>query len=120
MKHMEDELYEKLVEYEVAEQMLDDIDELDDLLLDEDYNKKKVIEIETKYSIETKFLLGFENNGNLGFEKNYEEPSKQVLENLRTRLYYIAVLKILEEKGIEIQKDFLKKGFDELVVLLEN
>ena len=120
MKHMEDELYEKLVEYEVAEPMLDDIDELDDLLLEEDYNKKKVIEIETKHSIAPKFLLGCENSQNLGFEKNYEDPDKQVLENLRTRLYYIAVLKILEEKGIEIPKDFLKKGFDELVVLLEN
>lgn len=113
-----DNLYERLVEYEVAEPMLDSIDELDDLLLNEDYDKKKVIEIETKYSIETKFLLGFENNENLGFEKNYEEPSKQVLENLRTRLYYIAVLKILEEKGIEIPKDFLKKDFDDLTKLI--
>ncbi len=120
MQSMEDKLYEKLVEYEVAEPMLDDIDEIDDLILENDYNKKKVIEIETKYSIETKFLLGFENLNNLGFEKNYEEPSKQVLENLRTRLYYIAVLKILEEKEIEIPKDFLKKDFDELVMLLEN
>ena len=114
---MEDKLYERLVEYEVAEPMLDDIDEIDDLLLEEDYDKKKVIEIETKYSIETKFLLGFENQGNLGFEKNYEEPNKQVLENLRNRLYYIGVLKILEEKGIEIPKDFLKRGFDELLNL---
>ncbi len=120
MQSMEDKLYEKLVEYEVAEPMLDDIDEIDDLILEEKYNKKKVIEIETKYSIETKFLLGFENSNNLGFEKNYEEPDKQVLENLRTRLYYIAVLKILEEKGIEIPKDFLKKDFDELAMLLEN
>ena len=119
MQSKEDKLYEKLVEYEVAEPMLDDIDEIDDLLLEEGYNKKKVIEIESKYSIETKFLLGFENSNNLGFEKNYEEPSKQVLENLRTRLYYIAVLKILEEKGTEIPKDFLKKDFDELVSLLE-
>lgn len=120
MLNIEDELYEKLVEYEVAEPMLDDIDEIDDLILEEKYNKKKVIEIETKYSIETKFLLGFENSNNLGFEKNYEDPDKQVLENLRTRLYYIAVLKILEEKGIEIPKDFLKKDFDELAMLLEN
>ena len=118
MQNIEDKLYEKLVEYEVAEPMLDDIDEIDDLLLDEDYNKKKVTEIETKYSIETKFLLEFENSNNLGFGKNYEEPSKQVLENLRTRLYYIAVLKILEEKGIEIPKDFLKKDFEELANLI--
>lgn len=120
MLNIEDELYEKLVEYEVAEPMLDDIDEIDDLILEEKYNKKKVIEIETKYSIETKFLLGFENSNNLGFEKNYEDPDRQVLENLRTRLYYIAVLKILEEKGIEVPKDFLKKDFDELAMLLEN
>ena len=120
MQSMEDKLYEKLVEYEVEVPMLDDIDEIDDLILEEKYNKKKVIEIETKYSIETKFLLGFENSNNLGFEKNYEDPDKQVLENLRTRLYYIAVLKILEEKGIEIPKDFLKKDFDELAMLLEN
>lgn len=120
MQNIEDKLYERLVEYEVAEPMLDDIDEIDDLILEEKYNKKKVIEIETKYSIETKFLLGFENSNNLGFEKNYEDPDKQVLENLRTRLYYIAVLKILEEKGIEIPKDFLKKDFDELAMLLEN
>lgn len=120
MQNMEDKLYEKLVEYEVAEPMLDDIDEVDDLLLEEDYNKKKVIEIETKYSIETKFLLGFENSENLGFQKNYEDPDRQVLENLRTRLYYIAVLKILEEKGIEIPKDFLKKDFKMLIELIEN
>lgn len=120
MQSKDDKLYEKLVEYEVAEPMLDDIDEIDDLLLEEEYNKKKVIEIESKYSIETKFLLGFENSNNLGFEKNYEEPDKQVLENLRIRLYYIAVLKILEKKGIEIPKNFLKKDFEELVNLIEN
>ena len=120
MQNIEDKLYERLVEYEIAEPMLDDIDEIDDLILEEKYSKKKVIEIETKYSIETKFLLGFENSNNLGFEKNYEDPDRQVLENLRTRLYYIAVLKILEEKGIEIPKDFLKKDFDELVMLVGN
>lgn len=120
MLNIEDELYEKLVEYEEAEEMLDYIDELDDLLLDGNYDKKKVIEIETKFSIETKFLLGFENSENLGFQKNYSDPDKQVLENLKVRLYYIAVLKILEEKGIEVPKDFLKKGFDELLMLIEN
>lgn len=120
MQNSIDRLYEKLVEYEVAEEMLDYIDELDDLILENDYNKKKVIEIETKYSIETKFLLGFENSEKLGFDKNYEDPDLQVLVNLRDRLYLIAVLKILEEKGKEIPKDLLKKNFDELVELIEN
>ena len=120
MQNSIDKLYEKLVEYEEAEEILDYIDELDDLLLDGNYNKKKVIEIETKFSIETKFLLGFENSENLGFQKNYDDPDKQVLENLKVRLYYIAVLKIIEEKGIEVPKDFLKKGFDELLMLIEN
>ena len=115
-----EKLYEALVEYEVAEEVLDYIDELDDLLADENYSKNKVIEIETKYSIETKFLLGFENSENLGFEKNYEDPDKQVLENLRNRLYYIAVLKVLEEKGMEVPKDLIKKEFADLVSLLEN
>lgn len=32
-------LYEKLVEYEVAEPMLDYIDELDDLIEEEEYDK---------------------------------------------------------------------------------
>ena len=116
MQSSMNKLYEKLVEYEVAEEMLDYIDEIDDLLADEDYNKKKVIEIENKYSIETKFLLGFENSENLGFKKNYEDPDKQVLENLRNRLYYIAVLKILEEEGREIPKDFLKNGFEKFAI----
>ena len=113
-------LYEKLVEYEVAEEMLDYIDELDDLIEEEEYDKKKVIEIETKYSIETKFLLGFENLEKVGFDKNYETPSIQVLENLRNRLYYIAVLKILEEKGIKIPKDFASRDFSGLIKLIEN
>lgn len=113
-------LYEKLVEYEVAEEMLDYIDELDDLIEEEQYDKKKVIEIETKYSIETKFLLGFENSERFGFDKNYEAPSMQVLVNLRNRLYYIAVLKILEESGQEIPKGFAKNDFSGLIKLIEN
>ena len=113
-------LYEKLVEYEVAEEMLDYIDELDDLIEEEEYDKKKVIEIETKYSIETKFLLGFENKEKSGFDKNYDEPSMQVLINLRDRLYYIAVLKILEESGQEVPKDFAKRDFSGLIELIEN
>ena len=60
-------LYEKLVEYEVAEEMLDYIDELDDLIEEEQYDKKKVIEIETKYSIETKFLGCSRESPYLGF-----------------------------------------------------
>lgn len=120
MQESIDKLYGALVEYEVAEEMLDYIDELDDLIAESNYNKKKVIEIETKYSIETKFLLGFENSERLGFDKNYEDPDMQVLVNLRDRLYLIAVLKILEEKGIEVPKDFLKKDFDELVNLIES
>lgn len=120
MQNSTDKLYEKLVEYEVAEEMLDYIDELDDLILENDYNKKKVIEIETKYSIESKFLLGFENSERFGFDKNYEDPDLQVLINLRNRLYLIAILKILEEKGTEIPKDLLKKDFDELVELIES
>ena len=111
-------LYERLVEYEVAEEMLDYIDELDDLIKDEEYDKKKVMEIETKYSIETKFLLGFENEDRKGFDKNYEEPSMQVLINLRDRLYYIAVLKILEERGKEVPKDFVKRDFSGLIELI--
>lgn len=113
-------LYEKLVEYEVAEEMLDYIDELDDLIKAGEYDKKKVIEIETKYSIETKFLLGFDNLEKIGFDKNYEMPNIQVLENLRDRLYYIAVLKILEEKKKEVPKDFMNKDFLELINLIEN
>ena len=113
-------LYEKLVEYEVAEEMLDYIDELDDLINGEEYDVKKVIEIETKYSIETKFLLGFENSERFGFDKNYEEPKTQVLLNLRNRLYYIAVLKILEEKGVEVPKDFAKREFSGLIDLIGN
>ena len=120
MQKGEGKLYEKLVEYEVAEPMLDCIDEIEDLILDEDYDKKKIIEIESQYSIETKFLMGFENKGNLVFEKNYEEPNKQVLENLKNRLYYIAVLKILEEEGKEVSKDFLNKGFDDILMLIDN
>ena len=120
MQNSIDKLYEKLVEYKVAEEMLDSIDELDDLIAENNYNKKKVIEIEKKYSIETKFLLGFENSEEKGFEKNYEDPDLQVLINLRDRLYYIAVLKILEEKGKEIPKDFVKSNFDKLLDLIEN
>ena len=120
MQNSINELYEKLVEYEVAEEMLDYIDELDDLIEDEEYDKKKVIEIETKYSIETKFLLGFEDKGKSGFDKNYDEPDVQVLVNLRDRLYYIAVLKILEESGKEVPKDFAKRDFSGLIELIEN
>ena len=120
MQEMVNKLYERLVEYEVAEEMLDYIDELDDLIEDEEYDKKKVMEIETKYSIETKFLLGFENEDRKGFDKNYEEPSMQVLINLRDRLYYIAVLKILEKSGKEVPKDFVKRDFLGLIELIEN
>ena len=70
MQESVNKLYEKLVEYEVAEEMLDHIDELDEWIEEEEYDKKKVMEVETKYSIETKFLLGFENEDRNGFNKN--------------------------------------------------
>lgn len=120
MQSAMDKLYEKLVEYKVAEEMLDSIDELDDLIVEKNYNKKKVIEIENKYSLETKFLLELENSEKIGFEKNYEDPDLQVLVNLRDRIYLIAVLKILEEAGKEIPKDFAKRDFKQLLELLEN
>lgn len=120
MENSVDKLYEKLVEYEIAEEILDSIDELDDLIGENNYNKKKIIEIENKFSNETKFLLELGNSEQIGFEKNYEDSDMQVLINLRNRLYYIAVLKILKERGIEIPKDFMKKDFNELLELIEN
>ena len=44
----------------------------------------------------------------------------QTLINLRDRLYYIAVLKILEESGKEVPKDFAKRDFSGLIELIEN
>ena len=113
-----DRLYEKLVEYKVAEEMLDYIDELDDLIAENNYNKKKVIEIENKYTLETKFLLELQNSEKIGFEKNYDDSDLQVLVNLRNRLYLIAVLKVLQECEREIPKDFAKMDFKQLLELL--
>lgn len=113
-------LYEKIEEYEEADEILEYIDDIEDLIERKDYNKEKVIEIETQYSIETKFLLGFDNPEKFGFENNNEDPDLQVLVNLRDRLYLIAVLKILEEEGKEIPRDFAKRNYNQLYELIEN
>ena len=47
--------------------------------------KEKIIKIESKYSVETNFLMKFENSEKIGFKNNYEDPDLQVLLNLRNK-----------------------------------
>lgn len=113
------DLRKKLDEFEEADEVLEYIDDIEDMLENDMYDKDKIIEIETQYSIESKFLLGFENPEKIGFKNNYDDSDKQVLLNLKDRLYFIAVLKVLEEEEKEIPKNLLKLSYSELLSLID-
>ena len=116
------ELYDVLEEYEISGEVLDDIDEIQTMIDDNNYDKQKVIEIESKYSVETMFLMDLEHSqktNNVGFEDNYEDSDLQVLLNLRNRLYLIAVYKVLKEEGKEITKEIIDWSYEDLANILK-
>lgn len=118
MQNRMKELYKELENHEEAKEVLKYIDSIQEMILQNDYNKDKIIEIEEEYSVETNFLLKFENSLKIGFDKNYDDPGLQVLINLRDRLYLIAVYKVLKEMGKEIPKDFVTRSYPELLILI--
>ncbi len=115
-----DLIHKKLDEFEVADEILEYIDDINDMLEQKVYNKDAVINIESKYSIESKFLLKFDNPNKVGFDNNYDDSDFQVLINLKNRLYYIAILKVLEEDGTEIPKNLFTRSTLELLELIAN
>lgn len=112
------ELHKLLEFYDEARDVLDDIENIKQMILQSNYNKEKIVSIESKYSIETNFLMKFENSEKIGFKNNYEDADLQVLLNLRDRLYYIAIYKILKSQGRELPKEFLQKDYSELINLI--
>ena len=113
------ELHKLLEFYDIASDVLDDIEDVKLMILQSNYNKEKIIEIESKYSVETNFFIKFENSEKIGFKNNYEEPDLQILLNLRDRLYLIAIYKVLKADGREIPKDILTKDFSKLINLIK-
>ncbi len=120
MQNRREELHKELKNHEEVKEILGDIDCIQELILQNGYNKEKIIEIENKYSVETNFLLKFDNSLKIGFDNNYDDPGLQVLINLRDRLYLIAVYKVLKEKGKEIPQGFVTKSYPELLTLIQN
>ena len=111
------ELYETLEKYEVSSDILKDINTVQTMISDNNYDKDMIIDIESKYSAETMFLRNLEHNqktNNIGFEDNYNDSTLQVLKNLRNRLFLIGAYKILKEKGIEITKEIIDGNFYDL------
>ena len=99
-------------------EILQDANSVQEMILQNDYNKEKIIEIEDKYSVETNFLVKFDDSIKFGFEKNYDDAGLQVLINLRDRLYLIAVYKVLKEEKREIPQDFVKRSYPGLIDLI--
>lgn len=115
-------LYEIFEKYEITSDILNDIDEVQTMIEDKNYNKDFVINLESKYSVESMFLMDLEHlqkTNNIGFDDNYEDPDLQVLINLRDRLYIIGVYKILKEEGREITKEIIDGNFGDLVKLVD-
>lgn len=119
MQNRREELHKELENHEGLEEILKDANCIKEMILQNDYNKDKIIEIEDKYSVESNFLLNFENSLKIGFDKNYDDPGLQVLINLRDRLYLIAVYKVLKEDGKEIPQDFVTRSYPELLNLIQ-
>lgn len=111
-------LYNKIAEFGEAKEILQYIDDVQQMIDRNMYDKNKIIEIESKYSIETNFLMTFENSEKIGFDENYKDPAMQVLLNLRDRLYIIAVYKILKGSGQEIPPNIVTSNFHELAKML--
>ena len=115
-------LYETLEDYDITSDVLEDIDVVQKMIENNDYNKEKVIELESKYSVETMFLMDLENSqdsNKMGFENNYEDSDLQVLLNLKDRLYLIGVYKVLKMQGKEIPKEIIDSNYDELIELIK-
>ena len=116
-------LYESFEKYDFCSDILNDINDVEMMIKDNNYDKERVIEIESKYSVETMFLMDLEHSqqtNKVGFEDNYEDADKQVLLNLKDRLYLIGVYKILKEKGREITKEIIDGRYEDLVKIIED
>ncbi len=116
-------LYESFEKYDFCSDILNDINDVEMMIKDNNYDKERVIEIESKYSVETMFLMDLEHSqqtNKVGFEDNYEDADKQVLLNLKDRLYLIGVYKILKEKGREITKEIIDGSYEDLVKIIED
>lgn len=112
-------LHKKLKEYEITKEVLEDINDIEIMIENGEYEKDTIIGIESKYSLETNFLMKFENSDNIGFDINYTDPTLQVLKNLRDRLYIIAVYRVLKEDGKEVTKKIMNMDYEELLELIE-
>ncbi len=115
-------LYEIFEDYEITSDILNDINKIQTMIEDNNYDKDLIINIESKYSVESMFLMDLEHSqktNNIGFDDNYEDPDLQVLINLRDRLYIIGVYKILKEEGREITKEIIDGNFGDLVKLVD-
>lgn len=115
-------LYEIFENYEITSDILNDINKVQTMIEDNNYDKDFVINLESKYSVESMFLMDLEHSqktNNIGFDDNYEDPDLQVLINLRDRLYIIGVYKILKEEGREITKEIIDGNFGDLVKLVD-
>ncbi len=114
-------LYETLEKYEIADSILKDITTIQTMIDNNNYNKNTVIEIESKYSVESMFLMDLEHSqktNNLGFEDNYEDADLQVLINLRNRLYMICAYRVLKDQGKEITKEIIDGSFSDLIKII--
>ena len=120
MQNRIEELHDELENHNVDTRILKDIDCVREMIVRNIYDKDEVIRIEDKYSVETNFLLKFENSLKFGFDNNYDDPALQVLINLRDRLYLIAVYKVLKEQGKEIPQDIVTRSYPELLELLRS
>ena len=91
----------------------------EEMLKFDSFDKEKVQEIESRYSIETRFLLEFENSDKIAFSINFEKPILELLLNLQKRLYIIAVYKIIKMQGKEVPNDIVTVDFSRLLEFIK-
>ena len=109
----------ELEKYDDIKCVMDDIEVVEEMLKFDSFDKEKVQEIESRYSIETRFLLEFENSDKIAFSINFETPILELLLNLQKRLYIIAVYKILKMQGKEVPNDIVTVDFSRLLEFIK-
>ena len=119
MENSKECLIEALKKYDDVSRVINDINTIQKMIDEEEYNKEKLIEMESRYSIDTRFLLNFSNKDNIGFEIDFQKPIHQLLINLQNRLYIIAVYRVIKMQGREIPKDIVTSDFEKLIEFLE-
>lgn len=121
MKESMQELMHIFEKYKDAKNMIDiiaDIETVQEMIDEKDYDKETINEIESDYSIEIGFFINLEKEHDVFVDIKEEDDLLSALLNLRYRLYKLGTYRVLKENKKEITKEFISGNYKEFLKLI--